>query len=813
VIPIAAHLTHAFASALGATPLAFAFLNPALLYLGALAAVPVLIYLFHRQRYKTIKWAAMDFIVRAVRSNQRRLKIENLLLLLVRVAVVLLAVLAVSRPVLESAFPLAATADRRNHLVLVVDASFGMGYASGGKSSFERAQKAAHDLAESALSRGDKLAVLVMAETPRFLSSDPIFIDDATKARALRDVSEIELTAQPADASRALAALAVYLPRFERPGGLEAGAVPPPSFPKQVYIFTDMQRSAFANERGLKDPTVRRTAEELAKQKADVIFVDCGSDDASNCAVVRIDAADEVAGVDLPIKVTAAVRNFGPAAAPDLVVEVYVDDTLQASPALSLDAGEEREVERYVVFREKGPHKVHVVLKTDGLAIDNGRTLAIEAKEGVEVALVDGERKDGFGESETDFLAAALAPADEGRSERDYLLRPTVYADAQLSDVDLSKNPVLVLANLVAPTQEQAEKIEAFVKGGGALLVFLGGQTDAASWNERLWRGGKGPLPAKIDRIVETPDEERYHVLDADTYDHPALRPFAGKETRSLLSTARFEAYWKLDWPEATIDDPTLACVAWFAPRRATAGGDAASPSEGDASGVDGEPARRERGDRDPALVERRFGRGRCMVFTSSADGAWNNFFAQYGFLMLWQKAATYLGDAGATRRNLLVGEPFESVVPSSDFTTDILLTTPAGDQVEKALEKVPDEPDRFRLVHVETTRPGAYEARFQAPRGAAGAPAANGAERVDVFAVNVDTEESDLTRIDAQELRTLIPELKFRLEKERVGDKALAASEKAAEANELWRYALWAMLGLLAVESLLACSFGRRAG
>jgi hypothetical protein len=804
--------------------LAISFLNPALLGLAALGAIPILIWLLHRQRYRTMRWAAMEFVRRAVRSSRRRLRIENLLLLALRVVAILLAVLAVTRPIVESAFPLADVGERRVNLAIVLDASYSMGFAQGGKSSFERAQKAAHDLAESALKRGDKLAVLVMGESPRFLTSDPVFIDDASKARALRDIMEVELTAQPADAARALAALAQYLPRFERPGaGADGGAAPPPAFPKQVYVFTDLQRSAFATERGLRDVTLRRTAGELARQKADLVVYDLGAEDATNCAVTRLEAADEVAGVDLPLKVAAAVKNFGPGPAHELVVEVYVDETLQASPAISLEAGEEREVDRFVVFREKGLHKVQVVVKTDGLAVDNVRTLAIEAKDAVEVALVDGERKEGFGESETDFLSVALAPGEEGRGARDYLLKPQVYWDTQLSDIDLSKGPVLVLANLVAPAPEQAEKIDAFVKAGGGLLVLLGGQTDAKAWNERLWRDGKGPLPARIDRIVETPDEERYHVLDADTWGHPAVRPFAGKETRPLLPVARFEAYWRLDWPDAAIDDPALSCVAWFAPRRATAGGEVAAEAEGapGAAGAAEGPGRaRERGERDPALVEKRYGRGRCMVFASTADGAWNNFFAQYAYLMLWQKVALHLADAGAARRNLFVGEPFELVVPSSEFTSDILLTTPAGDQLEKSLEKVPDEPDRFRLVHAETGRPGAYEVRFHAPGGAAEPGAAGGAgggaatsgERVEVFAVNVDPEEGDLTRIDVQELRQLVPELKFRLEREKGGEKTLKATERGPEANELWRYALWALLGVLAIESLLAMTFGRRA-
>src|SRR5207249_874550 len=113
-----------------------------------------------------------------------------------------------------------------------------------------------------------------------------------------------------------------------------------------------------------------------------------------------------------------------------------------------------------------------------------------------------------------------------------------------------------------------------------------------------------------------------------------------------------------------------------------------------------------------------------------------------------WQKTVTYLADAGTGRKNLVVGEPYEAIVPSTEFVNEILVTTPAGDQIEKTLEKVPDEPDRFRLVHAETLRPGAYEVRYQGVRDPA-KPGTAAPERVEFFAVNVDPEEGDLTRID----------------------------------------------------------------
>ena len=74
------------------------FLNPALL-MGAFAlAIPIIVHLLNRRRFKRIKWAAMRFLEVSLERNQRRMKVEDWILLLLRLAIVALIVLALSRP-------------------------------------------------------------------------------------------------------------------------------------------------------------------------------------------------------------------------------------------------------------------------------------------------------------------------------------------------------------------------------------------------------------------------------------------------------------------------------------------------------------------------------------------------------------------------------------------------------------------------------------------------------------------------------------------------------------------------------------------
>ncbi len=73
--------------------LAFGFTNlPMLGWLGA-AAAPILIHLWSRRRYRQMYWAAMEYLLAALRRTRRWMNLEQWLLLLVRTLIVVLVVL------------------------------------------------------------------------------------------------------------------------------------------------------------------------------------------------------------------------------------------------------------------------------------------------------------------------------------------------------------------------------------------------------------------------------------------------------------------------------------------------------------------------------------------------------------------------------------------------------------------------------------------------------------------------------------------------------------------------------------------------
>src|ERR1043166_4266173 len=89
-----------------------------------LVVIPVLVHLLHRQKVTPVAWGAMQFLLESPLRLKRRRRIDNWLLMLVRMAIVALVALILARPVARlSELRAAQPAD----VAVVIDHSMTMG--------------------------------------------------------------------------------------------------------------------------------------------------------------------------------------------------------------------------------------------------------------------------------------------------------------------------------------------------------------------------------------------------------------------------------------------------------------------------------------------------------------------------------------------------------------------------------------------------------------------------------------------------------------------------------------------------------------
>src|SRR5437762_8407826 len=154
--------------------------NPAFFVAGIfLAAIPIVIHLLNRRRFKTVQWAAMEFLLRAMRKNRRRIRFEQWLLLAVRCSVLFLLGLALARPLGCEETSLAALAARRTGLhVIIVDNSYSMMYEADrpeAKTHLDQAKLLAKRLIDRFRGGGEAIAIISAARPAGAVLIPPTF--------------------------------------------------------------------------------------------------------------------------------------------------------------------------------------------------------------------------------------------------------------------------------------------------------------------------------------------------------------------------------------------------------------------------------------------------------------------------------------------------------------------------------------------------------------------------------------------------------------------------------------------------------------
>ena len=143
-----------------------AFLSPLLVWGTLLGAIPLIIHLLNRRRFRRVEWAPMRYLKLTIQRNRRRVQIEQLLLLLLRIALPVLLFLFLARPVLRpTGLERWLGSGGRSSQVVLIDDSLSMGYAAGEAPAFGRAREMAAALLASV--RPQDRCTIVTTSAPR----------------------------------------------------------------------------------------------------------------------------------------------------------------------------------------------------------------------------------------------------------------------------------------------------------------------------------------------------------------------------------------------------------------------------------------------------------------------------------------------------------------------------------------------------------------------------------------------------------------------------------------------------------------------
>ncbi len=299
-----------------------------------------------------------------------------------------------------------------------------------------------------------------------------------------------------------------------------------------VYVISDFRTNQW------DDPAdIRPTLARLEQQGARLQLVDCVDATHPNLAISDLSVASGVCAAGVPLWMELTVTNYASATAAHDVSVTLAEDGL-ARPAVviqQIPAGKSVTRRFPVVFTAAGQHRVSAQLDSDAVTADNVRYAVVEVTATAPVLIVDGDPQanDAF------FLSTALSPGGKVKSG----ISPLIESPRFLREHALDGYDAIFLLNFDRLDQTEIAALEAYVRAGGGVGIFLGELSQADFINKQLYRDGEGLFPLPLVGITELLVDRNEQVPDVEVTDHPIFSVFAGQRN-SFIGTILVEHYF-----------------------------------------------------------------------------------------------------------------------------------------------------------------------------------------------------------------------------------------------------------------------------
>jgi len=597
------------------------FLHPAIAMAGVAAvALPIIIHFLFRRRRVSVEWAAMELLREAVRRTNRRMKVEQWIVLALRCLAVLAAGLAVAVPMLDGA----VGAPETRHLVLVVvDDGPASGLRVGAESELARVVGEVRTMLAGRVVR-DRVGVVLASKPPRLV------LAPTTDAAAVEQALErIEPAETPSELKEALE-LAVSTIEGERAAGRASGESP------RIVVASSFRRASLPDGTALG----AARADQPGAARIEVVPLVPARDAATDARVEQVEARPAPSGDAVLVRAT--VVREGPSLEAGQTFVRVASAGVPPPPARAI-MWEKGETEATVEFQlvptglAAGTRRIGVTVSIDddSLAAGNAGHASVDLKRELEVGVIG--RRTSLDASDIErvpaslWAARALSPA-AGSGMRIREIDPSSVDERALLGLDAL---VVARPDLLAPSA--CDSLGRFVRAGGVVVVLPSGESLAQAWGQAVL--------SKLGVLVRVAAEAVEHA--------PPLRLAEEQPASTLLAAIRPE----MAQLSAPVESTRTVALSGFSPGEvvlANADGSAfavmQTPRQGDGEGG----------------AER----GLVVVFSAAPELAWTNLPVKPLMVPLFQELMRAGIQLAAGRSEVVVGERLRGD-PQAAFRTD----------------------------------------------------------------------------------------------------------------------------------------------
>ncbi|MBI5324636.1 MAG: BatA domain-containing protein [Ignavibacteriae bacterium] len=422
------------------------FLNPLVLFGLVAASIPVILHLLNLRKLKTVEFSTLRFLKELQKTKIRRLKLRQIILLILRTLLIIFLVLAFARPTIESSLPVIGS-KAKTSAVILIDNSFSMDVSDELGNRLNQAKFAVKSIVEG-MNEGDEASIIYLTTKESDNNSLSRNID-----LLKQDLNKIIFSYSAANLATGLRLASKLLDKSV-------------NLNREVYIITDAQRNILNIE--------NKDSVKMFDKTSVVYFIPIGAKSKSEIVNLSFDSINVINRIfqkGKPVEVEAIVRNNSNKDITGAVASMYFNNERVTQRTFDVPANQLRTLSMAAEPRQSGAVKAFLELDEDALNADNKRFFGFNIPDKPNVVVVGNQ-------NDISFISKVFNAA----SRQEPVANVIYINPAEIAGTELSNYELVILA--AGPyLKSDFNRIEQYVRNGGSCFFFADDLSPADIFN------------------------------------------------------------------------------------------------------------------------------------------------------------------------------------------------------------------------------------------------------------------------------------------------------------------------------------------
>ncbi len=627
----------------------FSFLNFSFLIYLPLAAAPLLIHLISRKKRQVVEFPSLKFLKTAYLKRIKYVRLNELLLMAVRILILTLMVLAFSRFCFffDDANPAVGL-----KYAIIIDNSYSAEYISGGKTLMTRAKDEAAKLCAG------------LKPDPEFIiieGNDPAGNDKFLNAGvAAERIGKIRAATAPFSLSRALAVLS------EKENYRQIS---------KVFVISDFLTSDKAAAQELESVL---NSNKTLKNGAEISLIKTSPENLNelkttkNFSIQSVALSDERIIAGKPFFIRGKVKNHS--VYPGTIeISLLQDESAAEKIAVFVEAQAESEFAIAHTLFNAGQYSMKLTLGDDAIINDNTYNFTVTPVSALYVLILYAGDERKLETPEYKFISAALNPLNSISLKDGLVIQPVAVNINTQQPGEFNNYDAVVIAGVESLGEADRQKLNQYANSGGGVFFIPPKDGNLKKFSDTF----AGIIPAAFNEsssvISSLKEGSGFSITNADL-EHPVFSVFKTSGSGDISAPVFYRAIPVEDRQFNSLDTKVIARF-------------------------DGTI---------PALIERKVGRGKSVMFMAYADSLSSSFTQSPLFVPFIHQVIFYLNRQNVqSGRPIVIGTPIVISFHAEDMVSNVTCQPPYKGSERKMDIKA--GPDGLSASFYQTDIPGFY--------------------------------------------------------------------------------------------------------